>query len=122
MTKPTPEPRMPAMQYALALILTLALCLGGCVTKKIDWNARVGAYHYDQVVREMGPPDKETTLSDGIKIAEWLTHRGSTRTTFLGDPYYGSTTSSYSRVGPDRFLRMTFSQEGTLTESKRVYR
>jgi hypothetical protein len=111
---------MPAMRHAL--ILALALCLGGCATKKTNWNARVGSHNYDPVVRELGPPDKETTLSDGTRVAEWRTGRGTTRTTLLGNPYSGISTSGYSRVGPDRFLRMTFLRDGKLSESKRVYR
>lgn len=58
------------------LTALLALMFSGCATtKKIDWNSRVGNYTYDQAVTELGPPDKQTTLSDGKTVADWVSHR-----------------------------------------------
>ena len=55
---------------AIALLLAL-LALTGCATRnKIDWSARVGNYTFDQTVLELGPPDKQTKLSDGTVVAE----------------------------------------------------
>ncbi|MBG86299.1 MAG: hypothetical protein CMO80_05295 [Verrucomicrobiales bacterium] len=112
---------MPRMR--MCVLFLLAVCLGGCTTvKRVDWESRVGKFSFDQVVLEMGPPDKETILSDGTKVAEWRTRRGMSRTTFLGDPYSGISTPAYSYTGPDRFLRLQFGADGKLTQAKRVYR
>ena len=61
--------------FALKLFLSLAVAvlLAGCATHRIDWNARVGGYTFDQAVTDFGPPDKQAKLSDGQTIAEWIT-------------------------------------------------
>jgi len=41
----------------------------------VDWNSRIGSYTYDQTVTDLGPPDKQTKLTDGKTVAEWVTHR-----------------------------------------------
>ena len=51
--------------------------LTGCATPRIDWQARVGHYTYDQAILELGPPEKSATLTDGSVVADWLTQRGS---------------------------------------------
>ena len=55
--------------------LATALITGCQTTKPIDWNSRVGTYTFDRAVTEFGPPDKQTTLSDGKLVAQWITHR-----------------------------------------------
>lgn len=120
MTKRIPGRKISRMRL-LPVFLSL-LCLVGCATKRVDWNTRVGVYHFDRVVREIGPPDKETTLSDGTRVAEWMTRRGASRTTMLSDPYFGITTPVYTTTGPDSFLRLTFDRGGMLQETKRLYR
>ncbi|MCX7871687.1 MAG: hypothetical protein N2487_00205 [Verrucomicrobiae bacterium] len=107
--------------FTAGLILFLIL-VGGCATRpKIDWNARVGNYTFDDAVREMGPPDKSAKLSDGTIVCEWLTSRGYSRghyVYFPGSlPYYWT-----DPPAPDRFLRLTFSQEGKLIEWKKYAR
>ena len=108
------------LAYFMALlVLVLGLC--GCQTHKIDWTARVGNYTYDEAVKEMGPPDKSATLSDGSMVCEWLTYRGGDGGTILSSgPYglYATTTPG----APDAFIRLTFSPEKKLTEAKRVYK
>ena len=71
--------------------LLVALMLAGCATTPpIDGNARVGAYTYDQAVKDYGPPMSQATLNDGSKVADWMTERGSTVTTSAPGPYvYG---------------------------------
>ncbi len=105
--------------HLCALPVLLALVTGGCstTTKKVDWDSRVGSYTFDQAVSEMGPPDKDLTVSTGKKIAEWITHRGggsSTGTGFSG----GSTgVGAGQTVGPgykDTMLRLTFNPDGKL--------
>ncbi len=103
-------------------LLMLAVFLGGCATKtKVDWSGRIGQATYDDIVRELGPPERETTLSDGSRVGDWLTARGPVSTTFQSFPS-GWTTQGITHQFPDRHLRMTFDKDGKLAEWKRVYR
>ena len=76
--------RMKKLWGMLWLVALVALM--GCATNKIDWNARVGTYSYEDAVIELGPPDKQEKLADGIIVAEWLTQRG--RTAYVGGAGY----------------------------------
>ena len=105
--------------------------LAGCATApKIDWNSRVGNYTFDQAVLELGPPDRIAALSDGTKVAEWMTSRGYSHgyVTSFGPhfyhPYfYGPPAYYYSDPpSPDRFMRLIFDPEGRLLSWRRVYR
>jgi len=52
----------------------LAVLVVGCsATSKVDWNRRVGLYTYDRAILELGPPDKQASLSNGQTVAEWIT-------------------------------------------------
>ena len=111
-----------------ALILAL-LALSGCVTTpKIDWNARVGNYTYDQAVVEFGPPDKSATLTGGTVIADWLMRPARTITApepyFLPPgTYFGPLTPMYSETRvPAQYLRLTFGADGELKAWKEVAR
>jgi peptidoglycan/LPS O-acetylase OafA/YrhL len=116
----------PAAWLAVALAAALAT---GCATQKIDWNARVGTYTYDQAVLELGPPDKSADLSDGTRVAEWLTQRGYSSVYVDGfhggyyRPWYGiGFYQGYGVRGPDQFLRLTFGPDGHLRTWERVSR
>src|SRR6185295_2792300 len=89
----------------VGLIITpLLVCwlLAGCAsTPKVDWNARVGNFTYDQAVAEMGPPDKSTKLSDGSTVADWITRKSSGLSFGLGTGYssYGRGSGTSTSVG-----------------------
>ena len=53
------------LSFLTILALATVLMVGCKTTKPIDWNSRVGTYTFDQAVTELGPPDKQATLSDG---------------------------------------------------------
>jgi len=104
------------------LLLPLGLALIGCsTTKKADWNARVGSYTYDQAIVELGPPDKQTKISDGKTVAEWIT-RGSGGTGLsVGTGFSGShagvgVSQSIGSGSEDRWLRLTFDTNGRLSD------
>lgn len=103
-----------------ALFLALGL-FTGCQTNKIDWTSRIGTYTFDDAVKEMGPPDKTATLTDGTQVCEWLTYRGSDGGTVITSGYYGLYASSIAG-SPDAYLRLTFNPEKKLTEAKRLYK
>jgi hypothetical protein len=115
-----------------SLLLVSAFLLAGCATgPRIDWNARIGNYTYDQAVLELGPPDKEAVLTDGTRVAEWLTFRGrGGYLTGFGGPvfyrpyhFYGPPPFYYAEPpSPDRFLRLTFTPDGRLQAWNRVHR
>lgn len=108
-----------------------ALLLNGCATTpKIDWNARIGNYTYDQAILELGPPDKVAPLSDGRRVADWLVSRGyaqgfvPTVGPYYAYPYfYGPPAVYYSEPpSPDRYLRLTFGPDGKLISWRKVVR
>jgi hypothetical protein len=110
-------------------IAALALCLGaGCATNKVDWAGRVGGYTFDQAVVELGPPDKQAKLSDGVIVAEWLTRRGRSGGYSVASGYYGHrghpyyAPAYYEPGTPDHFLRLSFGRDGRLTAWKKLSR
>ena len=109
----------------MLIALVVALSVTGCATKpKVDWNARVGSFTYDQAVIELGPPDRQSTLSDGRKVAEWVVgHTGGSGVS-IGFGGYGShmgvgVSQSVGSGGYEKILRLTFGADGKLTEWKR---
>lgn len=126
---------MISLRPTLRSLLGAALLavLAGCASHKIDWNARVGNYSHDDAVRELGPPDKSATLTDGSVVADWVTSRGAQTATVYGPPYpgrYGRHGYGWAGPGmvvvdppyPDRFLRLTFDPQGKLASWQKVYR
>ncbi|MEK7707853.1 MAG: hypothetical protein AAB380_07645 [Verrucomicrobiota bacterium] len=107
------------------VVALFGLLVAGCsTTKKVDWNSRVGSYTYDQAVAEMGPPDKQTKLSDGKTVAEWIRRRsgGSGLSIGVGGGSFGShggvgvgVSRSVGSGGSERGLRLVFGTDGKLT-------
>ena len=107
----------------------LALLLVGCATTPtVNWSARIGNYTHDQAVTELGPPERESILTDGTTVCEWLTQRGSTHV-FIPPSYgyyapygYGTFAPTHADVmtSPDWFLRLTFGKDGRLAEWKKI--
>jgi hypothetical protein len=97
----------------------------GCVTNKVDWNARVGHYTFDQAVTELGPPDKQARLSDGRNVAEWVT-RHYVGSSVVGTGYYGypGGVGYVQSVGPNTYeteLRLTFNTNSVLDAWSKHY-
>ncbi|HEX4342934.1 MAG TPA: hypothetical protein VH255_06065 [Verrucomicrobiae bacterium] len=107
--------------------IVLVFLLGaGCATNKIDWSTRVGVYTYDQVVLEMGPPDRYAKLEDNTLVADWMIARGHFQTgpVVWGNPNgFGPTAySSYYSTMPDFYLRLTFGPDKKLQSWKKFAR
>ena len=104
-------------------VLGLAI-LVGCATKnKVDWNTRIGSYTYDEAVIDLGPADKSETLSDGTKVAEWLTRRTSTPgTVFVTGGYYGRTSIGTAHGGDqvEWFIRLIFDENDVLKDFREL--
>ena len=106
------------MQKLLPLLFAIAFFLGACATDKANWQSRIDSYTYDQAVVELGPPDKEAKLTDGTKVAEWLTTPSRMQyghTTYLGHGMVDYTASS----SPNYYLRLTFDASGKLQSFKK---
>lgn len=106
----------------MVMALMVVMFATGCASKpKVDWNTRVGNYTFDQAVIELGPPDRQSTLSDGRKVAEWVVGRSGGSGLSFGVGGYGSRTGvgvsqSIGSGGRDKVLRLTFDSTGKLTE------
>ena len=99
----------------------LGLLVSSCASTKVDWPGRVGNFTYDQAITELGPPDKQATLSDGRTVATWITgYTGGTSIGF-GVGSYGSHSAvgvghSVGSGGREKILQLTFDRDGKLTE------
>ena len=102
------------------LSLAAALLLAGCATHRVDWNARVGSFTYDQAVGELGPPDKSARLSDGQTVADWITrYRSGGSVAMSGGFYNGPAGVNLMQTGPSYYeskLRLTFDTNSVLTK------
>ena len=107
-----------AFLRTLALLIACAAMFLGCATKKrVDWNARIGSYSYDQAVTDLGPPDKQATLSDGRTVAEWITRRsgsGMSIGTGIGMGNVGVGVGQSIGSGRNHALNLTFNKDGLL--------
>src|ERR1700749_3023032 len=101
------------MGLKLALLGLVTILFAGCATR-INWDARVGHYTYDQAVTELGPPDKMARLTDGKFVADWVSRYNNPGTVIVGPGYYPATTTY---VPPTTFLdilRLTFDTNNVL--------
>ncbi len=103
-----------------SLAVAVAILFAGCATHRVDWNARVGIFNFDQAVTELGPPDKQAKLSDGQTIAEWVTRYNTGSSVTVGTGFYGypGGVGYVQSVGPNTYeskLRLTFGTNNVLT-------
>jgi hypothetical protein len=102
------------------ILLSCLLFEAGCQSYgSADWQKRVGSYTMDDAVKELGPPDRQASTSDGFTVAQWLVAHSrvySRNPGMAGWGFYGSDISST----PDLYLQLTFSKEGRLTSWKRL--
>ena len=113
--------------WCLLLLAVLAAQTGCHTTPKINWDARIGAYTFDQAVAELGPPNEQTTLSDGVRVAQWVTGRVSNTTTMPmgggwgpGYGYYMPAPVIVNSSITQYCLRLTFAPDGQLQAWKKV--
>jgi len=112
---------------AIFSLLLLATLLPACKsTPKVDWTRRVGNYSYDQAVAELGPPDKTAQLSDGLTVADWISHRSGGVSIGVGTGFYSGHTGvgvgqSVGTGYPDKVLRLTFGADHQLVSWSKNY-
>ena len=113
---------MKTLRIHLTLFLIGLIAGAGCQTKpKIDWDAWIDTANYDEVVRRLGPPEKETRLSDGSRIGDWFLSRGQLVSNFHTMPD-GRVMQGHVQQSPDRLVRLTFDKGDVLRHWERVYR
>jgi len=106
--------------------LALALISGCQTTPAVDWNSRVGHYTYDQAVGELGPPDKQTKLTTGQTVAEWITRRSGGTSVGFGTGFFGpgmgvGVGETVGSGHPDRVLKLTFDANNVLASWSKNY-
>ena len=115
------------VKFSLPVILALAVAFGaGCMTTPpVDWNTRIGNYTYFQTVAELGPPARQSRLSDGKLVCKW----------FVQSPVGPRFNSGMSNYGNNDFgagqnpgggynnqmLQLTFDANNTLTAWSKNY-
>jgi len=109
----------------LAILILIGGFIAGCKsTPKVDWDARVGSYTYDQAVTDLGPPDKQAKLTDGYTIAEWITKRNGGSSVSFGTGFFSGGGGSGMGVGVGQSvglndnhssLKLTFGTNNMLT-------
>ena len=108
--------------FVAALLCFTVLLGAGCTKKpKVDWNSRVGSFTYDQAVIELGPPDRMTEISEGRKVADWVTGRTSSPRMSFGFGTYGGSGGVGVGTGTggdpiEKILRLTFDRDGNLLQ------
>lgn len=109
--------------FTSGLLLLAALLLAGCATNRVDWNARVGSFTYDQAVVELGPPDKTAKLTDGQNVAEWISRYASPSPVMVGGGFYpGPAGVSVVQTSPSYYenhLLLTFTTNNVLAAWKK---
>lgn len=105
-------------------VAMLVLVAVGCATNRMDWNARIGTFTYDQAIAELGPPDKQAKLTDGQTVAEWVTRHYASSNVAVGTGFYGGPGSVgyVQTVGPNTYetsLRLTFTTNNVLVRWKK---
>ena len=119
---------MRSLPVTLLLVALMCLAVGCQTTPKINWDGRIGAYTFDQAVTELGPPNEQTTLGDGTRVAQWVTALTSNTTALPvggwgpGWGYYSPGPVIVSSSITQYCLRLTFGPNGQLQAWKKVVR
>ena len=107
------------------LFLAVALIAGCKTTPQVDWNSRIGTCTFNQTVAELGSPDKQTKLSDGRTVDQWITLHGGSR--FSGAGAYAGGGFGMGAGQPivqsykDHVLELTFGPDGKLLSAAKNY-
>jgi len=113
-----------AVKGSLLAFLFLAIAfINGCGTiQPVDWNSRVGHYTYAQAVNELGPPNRQSRLSNGGTEFKWfLQPSGNTGMANNGMNNGFGVGQNISVGFNDRCLQLTFDTHGVLTAWSKNY-
>jgi len=123
------RPRLPNTDICstgLAIMVLAVAFITGCkTTPQVDWNSRVGSYTYNQALAELGSPEKQTKLSDGRTVDQWITlHRGNAVSMgggFNNNNYGMGAGQPVAQSYKDHVLELTFGSDGKLLSWTKNY-
>lgn len=107
----------------LAVLVFAVVLISGCATvPPVDWNSRVSNYTFAQAVHELGPPNRQSRLSNGGTVLKWFLQPAGG----IGAPNNGMNNgfNAGQNLSPgfnDRYLQLTFDRNGVLTAWSKNY-
>jgi hypothetical protein len=115
-----------AKVLSLAVLFFAVAFIAGCkTTPAVDWNSRVGVYTFNQAVADMGPPAKQSKLSDAKTVDQWITLHGSngvfTGGGFNNNNYGMGAGQTIAQSYKDHVLELTFGPDGKLVSWAKNY-
>jgi hypothetical protein len=115
-----------AKAMSLAILFLAVAFMAGCKTPtSVDWNSRVGSYTFDQAVADYGSPGKQTKLSDGKTVDQWITLHGSNGLSmgggFNNNNYGMGAGQTMAQSYKDHVLELTFGPDGKLVSWAKNY-
>jgi hypothetical protein len=101
----------------LAVLFLAVAFISGCATAPpVDWNSRVGHYSYAKAVNELGPPNRQSHLSNGATVSKWFLQPSAPAAMPNNGMNNGFGVGQNINVGlDDRYLQLTFDTNGVLT-------
>ena len=120
------RPNTHTCSTGLAVLLLAAAFIAGCkTTPSVDWNSRIGTCTFNQAVAELGSPDKQSRLSDGKIVYQWITLHGGNK--FPRGRGYAGGNDEIGAGQPivqtykDHVLELTFGADGKLLSVVKNY-
>ncbi len=107
----------------LAVLVLAVVFISGCATvPPVDWNSRVGSYTFAQAVHELGPPNRQSRLSNGGTVLKWFLQPAGGAGVPNNGMNNGFGVGQSMSVGlNDRYLQLTFDTNGVLTDWSKNY-
>lgn len=91
----------------------------GCTTTQPNWDTRVGVTTYNEAVKELGPPSRQSKTADGQTVAEWISlYYPASNTGLDSDFQYHSAAFDFgptSTTWHKSILRLTFNTNEVLS-------
>jgi hypothetical protein len=112
-----------AKGFWLAAVFFAFAFITGCATAPpVDWNSRVGRYTYAQAVNELGPPNRESHLSNGATVLKWFRQSPDPAAMPNNGINNGFGVGQSINVGlNNQYLQLTFDTNGVLTDWSKNY-
>jgi len=117
-----------AVKCSVSAVLFLVVAFAdGCATAPpVDWNSRIGHYTYAQAVNELGPPNRQSRLSNGTREFKWFSPPAGVSSFGTGMNNNGLNNGFGAGPNPppgfsNRYLQLTFDRNGVLTGWSKNY-
>lgn len=121
-----------SLNFLLIVLFFVSLLITGCATTtSADWNSRVGHYTYAQAVSELGPPNRQVSLSNGGTEFRWFLRSHPNDNFGVGVNNNNINNNGMNNFGPNQnmgpsfnnryYLQLTFDANGVLTAWSKNY-